>query len=205
MKKILCLAIATLFAVGLLTCTTFATDIPASEIVETQVEEAVVQNDFVTWFKNDILPKIISLLTVSGVGLVYLIPVLYKVIKASRRFDTSSDAVEGFILTAHDREDAWEKEKAEFIENLNNAFEDLEKKEEQSEEILKKRIEALEELAKGFVDALHESEEHLSKVLDHVEIMSDKTERMVYLGLTNNPALVGNGTARKVAEVEEEE
>ena len=205
MKKILCLAIATLFAVGLLTCTTFATDIPAGEIVETNVEEAVVQNDFVTWFKNDILPKIISLLTVSGVGLVYLIPVLYKVIKASRRFDTSSDAVEGFILSAHDREDAWKEEKEEFIENLNKAFEDLKKKEEQSEEILKKRMEALEELAKGFVDALHESEEHLSKVLDHVEIMSDKTERMVYLGLTNNPALVGNGTARKVAEVEEEE
>jgi hypothetical protein len=35
--------------------------------------------------------------------------------------------------------------------------------------------------------------------------MRDQTERMVYLGLTNNPALVGNGTARKVAEVEEEE
>ena len=195
MKKILYAAIAVLFAISIMTCSAFADDVIVTEdsVIEDVAPEAEAPFDFAEWLKNDILPKVISLLTVSGVGLVYLIPVLFKVKKASGRFDSSSDAVEEFIKSAKEKE-----------EKLYEAIEALKEREAKAEEILRERMKSVEEVASSFADALKESESNLAEVLDHVETMGDKIERMIYLGMTNHPTLVSNGTARKIAEVEEE-
>ena len=38
-----------------------------------------------------------------------------------------------------------------------------------------------------------------------IEVSASKTERMVYLGMSNSCELVNNGVARKIAAVEDEE
>ncbi|MBO5969356.1 MAG: hypothetical protein J6S14_12750 [Clostridia bacterium] len=203
MKKILYAAIAVLFAISIMTCSAFADDVIVTEdtVIEDVAPEALPEEapeaktpfDFVEWLKNDILPKVISLLTVSGVGLVYLIPVLFKVKKASGRFDSSSDVVEDFVKSAKEKE-----------EKLYEALEELEAREAKAEELLRESMKAVEEVASSFADTLKESEANLAEVLNNVETMGDKIERMIYLGMTNHPTLVSNGTARKIAEVEEE-
>jgi uncharacterized protein YoxC len=203
MKKILYAAIAVLFAINIMTCSAFADDVIVTEdtVIEDVAPEALPEEapeagtpfDFAEWLKNDILPKVISLLTVSGVGLVYLIPVLFKVKKASGRFDSSSSAVEDFIKSAKEKE-----------EKLYEALDELKAREAKAEELLQERMKAVEEVASSFADTLKESEANLAEVLNNVETMGDKIERMIYLGMTNHPTLVSNGTARKIAEVEEE-
>lgn len=52
--------------------------------------------------------------------------------------------------------------------------------------------------------ALDACEARLTELIERTNAGTARTERMVFLGMTNAGELVTNGTARRIAEVEEE-
>ena len=145
------------------------------------------------WIENTVLPKFLGFLMSSGVTLVYLLPSVFKIKKASGRFDGSADDIASLKAALLERELTWETEKQEFrktIEDLSVAYQD--------------QLKHFAEIAESYDSHLEESEERIQSVARHVENMTEKTERMVFLAFTNSRELVANGMARMIAKVEEE-
>ncbi len=145
------------------------------------------------WFSAEVLPHLTSVVMILGVALVELIPAVRSLVKAKNAFSKVAADV-----------DAYNRSKIEYdlrIEERERAFEG------RMEELHRQYTEQVRELCKTvqtYEEKLAESEARLSRVLHHVEVSTDKTERMVYLGMSNSCELVANGAARKIAQVEEE-
>lgn len=145
------------------------------------------------WFEAEVLPHLVTVLTVLGVAMVELIPAVRSLIKAKAAFAKVASDV-----------DAYNQSKIEYdlrVEEREKAFEErIEKMQEEHNEMVAR----LNETVNTYKESLAESEERLANILRIVETRASKVERMVYLGMSNSCELVANGAARKIAEIEEE-
>ncbi|MBE6588820.1 MAG: hypothetical protein E7643_01455 [Ruminococcaceae bacterium] len=151
------------------------------------------------WFEERVLPNLTSTLLIIGVGLLELIPAIRSLLKARGAFTKAAENADAYTEAkiAYDAR-AEEREKL-FLERLEKYDAEIARTREET----RLATEKFEEIAKSYAGLLKESEERLGATLHHVEVSAQKTEEMVYLGMSNSCELVQNGAARRIAEVEE--
>ena len=135
-----------------------------------------------SWLEAEVLPHLLSVLTILGVALVELIPAIRSLRRAKGDFTRVATDVAAYNeeKRAHDaRTEELQRMCAEQMEQIRAAVATYEK-------------------------SLAESEERLSALSHRIEASAARTERMVYLGLTNSGELILNGAARKISRIEEE-
>lgn len=153
------------------------------------------------WIEKNVLSDMLATAALVGLASLELIPAIKSLLKARNAFHKVAEDAEGYTVAKIEYDARMEAREQEFYARMKARDEALASREDR----LQASIEEFKSLAEGYNKNLIASEERLAKVLHHVEICADKTERMVYLGLSNSCELVKNGTARKIAEVEEHE
>lgn len=163
------------------------------------------------WVEANVLSDMLASVALIGIASVELIPAIKSFVKSKAAFAKVARDVEAYTAASLERDLRQEAREEAFYARMEElrlkSEERMQRKEaelEAREARLQEAIEAFRTLAEGYNQNLMASEDRLSRVLRHVEVCSDKTERMVYLGFSNSCELVRNGTARKVAEVEEQ-
>lgn len=151
------------------------------------------------WFEEKVLPNLTSTLLIIGVALLELIPAVRSLIKARASFVKVANDVQGYTEAKIEYDARAEKREKLFLERLDAYDRALERQREET----RAAVEKFEEIAGSYAALLKESEERLGATLHHVEVSAQKTEEMVYLGMSNSCELVRNGAARRIAEVEE--
>ena len=144
--------------------------------------EAIDFSAFLAWLDAEVLPHLASVSVILGVALAELIPAVRALCKARTVF--ASVAAEA---------DGYRRDKVEYDRRM-----------EALERERQVQLERLNETVARYEGRLAESEGRLARALSQIESHAEKTERMVYLGMTNSPELVTNGAARAIAEIEEE-
>ena len=218
-------ALALLFNVVSLASVVFAEEpVPNTAEQETVTGEAEPfenARSLSAWWKEEVMPLVIAYAIPAVLLLAETLPMLVKVWRASGRFDRSATQVNEVVEATEKYKEAIETEKAASKAELQAFLEASEERVKSYEEnLLTKQMEYQElmltqqdavkqvltevlEIASGYREALSATETRLASVLSTVEKRAGKTERMVYLGLTNSGELVQNGAARKIAKVEE--
>ena len=153
------------------------------------------------WIEGHVLSDMLATAALVGLASLELIPAVRSLLKARNAFHKVAADAEGYTVAKIEYDARAEAREREFYERMKERDEALAAREES----LQAAIEAVGAVAESYNKNLIASEERLAKTLHHVEICADKTERMVYLGLSNSCELVKNGTARRIAEVETHE
>ena len=151
------------------------------------------------WFEEKVLPNLASTLLIIGVALLELIPAVRSLIKARASFVKVANDVQGYTEAKIEYDARAEEREKLFLERLDAYDKALERQREET----RLAVEKFEEIAGSYAALLKESEGRLGDTLHHVEVSAQKTEEMVYLGMSNSCELVRNGAARRIAEVEE--
>ncbi len=164
------------------------------------------------WVESHVLSDMLATGALVGLASLELIPVAKSFIESRNTFKKVAEDVKEYTVARIEYDKRSEEREATFYTRMEEIRLESEARLQAKEEELSAREEkllgAIEEfraLAQGYNQNLISSEERLARTLHHVEVCADKTERMVYLGMSNSCELVKNGTARKIAEVEEHE
>lgn len=195
MKRVLLFALSLAFALSLLTLAVCAEGVGAEgeTVAWWEVWKRIDTEAMGAWLETEVLPHVASVSVILGVALVELIPAVRSLIRAKAAFAKVASDV-----------DAYNQAKIEYdlrVEEREKAFE---ARMERMQADFQATLMEVCEMARSYEDKLSMSEARISELLHHVEVSTDKTERMVYLGMSNSGELVTNGAARKIAEVEEE-
>ena len=153
------------------------------------------------WFEERVLPNLTSTMLIIGVALLEIIPAVRSLLRARGAFQKAADDVGAYTEAKIEYDARAEEREKKFLERL----EEYDRKMEEQREETRRAVERFEEIAGSYAALLKESEKRLGKTLHHVEVSAQKTEEMVYLGMSNSCELVRNGVARRIAEVEERE
>ena len=153
------------------------------------------------WVEANVLSDVLTTGALVGLASLELIPILRGLVRSRNAFHKTASDVEAYTLARIEYDARSEEREKEFYKRLEARDAELLLREES----LQNAIVEFRMLAEGYNKNLIASEERLANALHHVKTCADKTERMVYLGLSNSCELVKNGTARRIAEVEENE
>lgn len=190
-----------LIALSLFLCALLTLPVGAEEAVEAAESTGGELEALKLWFEERVLPNLTSTLLIIGVGLLELIPAVRSLLKARGAFAKVANDVGAYTEAKIEYDARAEEREKLFLERLEQYDRAMEAQREETREA----VEKFEEIALGYAELLKESEGRLGNTLHHVERVADKTERMVYLGMSNSCELVKNGAARRIAEIEEEE
>lgn len=145
------------------------------------------------WLEAEVLPHLAAVVTILGVALVELIPAIRGLCKAKGVFSKVAADV-----------DAYNKAKIEYDMRVEKREQEFEERMERLQGKYNEMVAELSDTVKTYEQKLSESEERLAHLVHNVEVSASKTERMVYIGMSNSRELVCNGSARRIAEVEDE-
>lgn len=195
MKRVLLFALSLVFTISLLTLAVCAEGVGAEgeTVAWWEIWKRIDTEAMGAWLETEVLPHVASVSVILGVALVELIPAVRSLIRAKAAFAKVASDV-----------DAYNQAKIEYdlrVEEREKAFE---ARMEEMQKQYNKMVTDLCQTVETYEKKLSESEGRLASVLHNVEVSTDKTERMVYLGMSNSGELVTNGAARKIAEVKEE-
>lgn len=164
------------------------------------------------WVERHVLSDMLATGALVGLVSLELVPALKGLVNSRKAFQKTASEVEAYTVARIEYDARAEEREKRFyarMEEMQKASDERMAEKEAEllarEERLQEAIEAFRTLAEGYNQSLLASEERLTRTLHHVEVCADKTERMVYLGMSNSCELVKNGTARRIAEVEENE
>ena len=175
----------------LIVCFTFAAhadDISANEF------------NWDSWFKETALPMAFAFLSAAAVNYLETLPLMNKIKNASGKFELSASNVNAVVEATLMHEKQITAEREEFKKQIEAYEEKIKQMYDQQLE----SINAFLAIAQGYDGNLKGAEERIITELQKAVHSSEKTEKMVYLGFTNQCEMVQNGCARKIAEVEEE-
>jgi len=147
--------------------------------------EWITNMDFdalLSWLQAEVLPHVASVSVILGVALVELIPAVRALLRARSVFAKVAADAEGYVRDKRDYDARAEAREAQ----------------------LEKRVEQLCETVAACEARMRESEERVRAAVGQVERSASRTERMLYLGMSNSQELIINGAARKIAQIEEE-
>lgn len=166
--------------------------------------------DLKTWWEQKALPMLIAGGFSAALLLAEVMPVIRGVKKSSTKFNNATKDVNAVSATNVTVMNEWKKEKKEFLDMIAalrqedreriSAYEEAQK---QREETFLAAVGEMRHVVSTYQTDLAASEGRLASELKHVEVTSDKTREMVYLGFTNLKEEVESGVARQIAEVEE--
>lgn len=145
------------------------------------------------WLESEVLPHLVTVLTVLGVALVELIPAVRSLIKAKAAFARVASDV-----------DAYNQSKIKYDLRVEAREKEFEARIEALQAEHNETVAALRETVQTYDARLSETEARLSEALSAVAASAWRTERMLYLGMSNSQELIINGAARKISKIEEE-
>lgn len=134
------------------------------------------------WLHAEVLPHVASISVVLGVALVELIPAIRALLRARSVFAKVAADTEGYVRDKRD----------------------YDARAEERERALTARIEELCATVASAESRMRESEDRVRAAVGKVEASASRTERMLYLGMSNSQELIINGAARRIAQIEEE-
>ena len=145
------------------------------------------------WFEVEVLPHLASVMMILGVALVELIPAVRSLIKARAAFARVASDV-----------DAYNRSKIEYDLRVEAREKEFEARIEALQAAHNETVEALRQTVETYDARLSETEARLTEALSSVAASAWRTERMLYLGMSNSQELIINGAARKISRIEEE-
>ena len=145
------------------------------------------------WLESEVLPHLASVMMILGVALVELIPAVRSLIKARAAFARVASDV-----------DAYNRSKIEYDLRVEAREKEFEARIEALQAAHNETVEALRQTVETYDARLSETEARLTEALSSVAASAWRTERMLYLGMSNSQELIINGAARKISRIEEE-
>ena len=183
MRKALICAGFALLLVPLLALPVLAAEAEAGQPAWWEVWKQIDFEALRTWLSEEVLPHATSVTVILGVALAELIPAVRGLVKAKKAFGRVAADV-----------DAYTESKKEYDARM-----------EELQRMQIAEVEKLNEAVARYEKALGESEARLAAMLRHTTHMVSQTERMVYLGMSNQNELIYNGAARRIAQIDREE
>lgn len=145
------------------------------------------------WLEAEVLPHMVSVMAILGVALVELIPAVRALLRAKNAFGKVAADV-----------DAYNRSKIEYDLRVEEREKEFEARIERLQAAHNETVASLTSLVEGYDARLCETEARLAAAIERVNASAWRTERMLYLGMSNSQELIVNGAARKISGIEEE-